>query len=95
MCLGVNPNPREGFVYLRKQEWKGVNYLYMVADIPPDDVESISVLKDDLALTLYGLGALNGTILITKKSRKEKLPFNSGLSFDQGYKLYRVAAGMA
>lgn len=72
MCLGVNPNPREGFVYLRKQEWKGVNYLYMVADIPPDDVESISVLKDDLALTLYGLGGIERNYSDYEKVKKRK-----------------------
>ncbi|MBA2500705.1 MAG: SusC/RagA family TonB-linked outer membrane protein [Chitinophagaceae bacterium] len=40
------------------------------ADINPDDVESISVLKGGAATALYGIRAANGVILITTKSAK-------------------------
>lgn len=40
------------------------------ADINPDDVESISVLKGGAATALYGIRAANGAILITTKSAR-------------------------
>jgi len=40
------------------------------ADINPDDIESISVLKGGPATALYGIRAANGAILITTKSAK-------------------------
>jgi TonB-linked SusC/RagA family outer membrane protein len=40
------------------------------ADINPDDVESISVLRSGAATALYGIRAANGAILITTKSAK-------------------------
>jgi TonB-dependent SusC/RagA subfamily outer membrane receptor len=46
-----------------------------IADINPDDVESISVLKGPAASALYGSRAGNGVILITTKrgSRSDRL----------------------
>ncbi|HLF34079.1 MAG TPA: SusC/RagA family TonB-linked outer membrane protein [Cyclobacteriaceae bacterium] len=49
-----------------------VNYGNGAADINPDDVESISVLKGPNAAALYGSRASNGVILITTKSGKGK-----------------------
>ncbi len=40
------------------------------ADINPDDIESISVLKGPAATALYGLRASNGAIIITTKRGK-------------------------
>jgi TonB-linked SusC/RagA family outer membrane protein len=40
------------------------------ADINPDDIESISVLKGPAATALYGLRASNGVIIITTKRGK-------------------------
>ncbi|HEV8286047.1 MAG TPA: SusC/RagA family TonB-linked outer membrane protein [Chitinophagaceae bacterium] len=40
------------------------------ADINPDDIESISVLRGGAATALYGIRAANGVILITTKSGK-------------------------
>lgn len=42
-----------------------------VADINPDDIESIDVLKGPNAAALYGSQAANGVILITTKKAKE------------------------
>ena len=39
--------------------------------INPDDIESITVLKDAAAASVYGSRAANGVILITTKSGKE------------------------
>lgn len=40
------------------------------ADINPDDIESVSVLKGGAATALYGIRAANGAIVITTKSGK-------------------------
>jgi TonB-linked SusC/RagA family outer membrane protein len=57
------------------------------ADINPDDIESVTVLKGPNAAALYGLRAANGVIVITTKkgkSSKDKLgiTFSSAVSFD-------------
>jgi TonB-linked SusC/RagA family outer membrane protein len=41
------------------------------AEINPDDIESISVLKGPVAAALYGNRAANGVILVTTKTGKE------------------------
>lgn len=47
--------------------------LNIMALINPNDIESISVLKDASAAAIYGVRAANGVVLITtKKGRKEK-----------------------
>lgn len=56
------------------------------ADINPNDIESITVLKGPAAAALYGIGAANGAIIITTKSGKAgkiQVDFNSTVSFDQ------------
>ena len=40
------------------------------ADINPDDVETVSILRGGAATALYGIGAANGVVLITTKSAK-------------------------
>jgi TonB-linked SusC/RagA family outer membrane protein len=42
-----------------------------IAAINPDDIESITVLKDAASASVYGSRAANGVILITTKSGKE------------------------
>lgn len=52
----------------------GVPYPGSIADINPDDVQSISILKDAASAALYGNRAANGVILITtKKAKGDKL----------------------
>src|SRR3712207_5060014 len=41
-----------------------------LSDLNPDDIESISVLKDAAAASVYGVRAANGVILITTKRSK-------------------------
>ncbi|MDQ6812923.1 MAG: SusC/RagA family TonB-linked outer membrane protein, partial [Bacteroidota bacterium] len=49
----------------------GVPYVGNTANINPDDVESITVLKDAASSALYGSRAANGVVIITsKKGRK-------------------------
>ncbi|RKD92791.1 SusC/RagA family TonB-linked outer membrane protein [Mangrovibacterium diazotrophicum] len=49
----------------------GYDYGNAAADINPNDIESISVLKGAAATALYGSRAANGVILITTKKGKD------------------------
>lgn len=56
------------------------------ADINPDDIESISVLRGGAATALYGIRAANGAILITTKSAKAgkiQVAYNGMYSIDK------------
>lgn len=64
-----------------------VDYGNGIADINPEDIESITVLKGAGATALYGSRAANGALIITTKSgaRKDKgigVTFNSNTSFN-------------
>jgi TonB-dependent SusC/RagA subfamily outer membrane receptor len=48
----------------------GYDYGNAAADINPDDIESINVLKGAAATALYGSRAANGVIMITSKKAK-------------------------
>lgn len=58
-----------------------------VADLNPEDIESLSVLKGPNAAALYGSRAAHGVILITTKSGKGQkglgVTLNSGVTFAQ------------
>lgn len=64
----------------------GYDYGNLIADLNPDDIESISVLKGASASALYGSRANNGVVLITTKKghRSEGLgvTFNSTVGFE-------------
>jgi len=49
----------------------GVPYVGGTSNINPDDVESISILKDASATALYGSRAANGVVIITTKKGKK------------------------
>lgn len=51
----------------------------IMSTINPDDIESISVLKDASAAAVYGVRASNGVILITTKKGKGKAKVDFGL----------------
>lgn len=68
-------------------EWGGFDLGDGTADLNPEDIESISVLKGPSASALYGSRALNGVILITTKSGSTARPgmgieFTSTTTFD-------------
>ena len=55
-----------------------------VADINPDDIESITVLKDATATSIYGANGANGVILITTKKGSKgqaKVNIDTNVSF--------------
>ncbi|MGI8638318.1 MAG: TonB-dependent receptor plug domain-containing protein, partial [Segetibacter sp.] len=60
----------------------GYDYGNAAADINPDDIESVTVLKGAAATALYGSRAANGVILITTKKGRSGLhiTFNSGVT---------------
>ncbi|MBC6994812.1 SusC/RagA family TonB-linked outer membrane protein [Neolewinella lacunae] len=51
----------------------------------PEDIESITVLKDASATALYGADAANGVVLITTKSVKNQDRLSFQVSYNQGY----------
>lgn len=69
------PGATEATILIRGQSsWNNNKPLYMVDgverdfnDIDPNEIESISVLKDASATAVYGVKAANGVILITTK----------------------------
>lgn len=65
----------------QKQAGQGFDYGNAAADINPDDIESINVLKGSAATALYGSRAANGVIMITTKKGAKKAP---GVAAKQG-----------
>ena len=63
----------DGIPMLSHDEYEMVNEngANPLTTINPDDIESITVLKDAAAASVYGSRAANGVILITTKSGKE------------------------
>lgn len=71
----------------------GAIYNGSLADIPSDDIESFTVLKDASAAAVYGSRSANGVILIqTKRGRSEggKPSFNVKLSYGISNELKRL-----
>lgn len=50
----------------------GAPYYASLANIPPDDIESMTVLKDAASAALYGAAGAAGVILVTTKRGKTK-----------------------
>lgn len=48
-----------------------------VADLNPNDIEAIEVLKDDKATEKFGLNGKNGAIIISLKEKKEEVPLEN------------------
>nr|WP_317632590.1 SusC/RagA family TonB-linked outer membrane protein [uncultured Flavobacterium sp.] len=66
----------------------GRDYGDASADINPDDIESVTVLKGGAAAALYGSRAQNGVIMYTTKSAKKgksEVSFKSGVTFESVY----------
>lgn len=62
----------------------GVPYVGGTSNINPDDVESISILKDASATALYGSRAANGVVIITTKKGKKDGRNNVSVKVTQG-----------
>ena len=62
-----------------------------VADLNPEDIESISVLTGPSAAALYGYQAANGVILVTTKkgqAGKTRVTFSNNTSFSNPFMMY-------
>lgn len=68
---------------------RNADYTNRGADINPDDIESVTVLKGPEAAALYGIEAGNGAIVITtKKGKKGKgtITFSTDVRLDDVYR---------
>ncbi|MES2445647.1 MAG: SusC/RagA family TonB-linked outer membrane protein [Bacteroidota bacterium] len=63
--------------------FNGEDYLNPLSNINPDDIKSISILKDATASALYGANGANGVVIITTKNG-EAGKTNVNLSYDSG-----------
>lgn len=73
-------------------EVEGVGTPNRSADINPEDIETMTVLKGSAAAVLYGNRGSNGVVLITTKSGKNSkgkpvITFNSNVGFDNAIAL--------
>ena len=69
---------------------QGINAL---SDINPNDIESITILKDASAAAIYGARATNGVILITTRRGSQKrtdINFNSSFGLQQATNLLEL-----
>lgn len=81
-------------------EWNSIHGALRraIADINPDDIESISVLTGAAAAALYGSNAANGAIVITTKRGqvgKLQVTVNSNTEFARPFVLpeFQTATG--
>lgn len=68
-------------------------------DIDPEDIESVSVLKDAAAAAIYGAQAAAGAVLVTTKSGKNmkgkfKVSYSNNFSFTQPTKWPKYASAI-
>ena len=73
----------------------GVPFGGSIADLNPQDIESLTVLKDAASAALYGNRASNGVILITtKKGSQSRISVQAGISagvYERGIPEYDLA----
>lgn len=65
----------------------------VLASINPNDIESIDILKDASATSIYGTRAAGGVILITTKRgrvSKTSVEFNASMMFSKAYNIPKV-----
>lgn len=83
----INGVPMDNTTKGTSSEWGGADLGDGIANINPDDIESMTVLKGQSASALYGTRATNGVILITTKTAKKGAGFgvevNSNVQFDK------------
>ena len=65
---------------------RGVDFTNRAADINPEDIETLTVLKGPEAAALYGIDAANGAIVITTKRGKK----GGGLEYSNSFRAERT-----
>jgi TonB-linked SusC/RagA family outer membrane protein len=68
---------------------RGVDFTNRAADINPEDIESITVLKGPEAAVLYGIDAANGAIVITTKRGR---PGTGGFEYSNSFRVESTRA---
>jgi TonB-linked SusC/RagA family outer membrane protein len=68
---------------------RNVDFTNRAADINPDDIESITVLKGPEASALYGIDAANGAVLITTKRGHAGV---GGFEYSNAFRVMQVRA---
>lgn len=68
---GIQVDINSNYNYNNNSSANNVNPLSL---IPPDDIETMDVLKDAAAMSLYGSRAANGVIIVTTKRGRSQIP---------------------
>src|SRR5205085_2072946 len=66
---------------------RGVDFTNRAADIDPNDIETITVLKGPEAAALYGIDAANGAVVITTKRGQ---PGINSLTYSNSLRIQKV-----
>jgi TonB-dependent SusC/RagA subfamily outer membrane receptor len=66
------------------------DYTNRIADINPNDIESVTVLKGPEATALYGSQASSGAVVITTKKARVENGKSINLSYDNSFRMQRV-----
>ncbi|MBA3670807.1 MAG: SusC/RagA family TonB-linked outer membrane protein [Gemmatimonadaceae bacterium] len=66
---------------------RGVDFTNRAADLNPEDIETLTVLKGPEAAALYGIDAANGAIVITTKRGK---PGTGGMDYSNRFRIENV-----
>jgi TonB-linked SusC/RagA family outer membrane protein len=67
---------------------RGLDFTNRAADVNPEDIESMTVLKGPEAAALYGIDAANGAIVITTKRGK----VGGGFQYDNSFRIESTRA---
>ena len=68
---------------------RGVDFTNRAADLNPEDIETLTVLKGPEAAALYGIDAANGAIIITTKRGRSG---TGGLEYSNSFRIDNVRA---
>jgi TonB-linked SusC/RagA family outer membrane protein len=75
----------------------GIPYLGSLADINPNDIKSIDILKDASATAIYGSRGANGVILVTtdkgSRNRKARVTYNAYVGAQEVFSKYPMMDG--
>lgn len=84
---GVPIDNRTGNTLSQQTGSTGYDYGNTAADINPEDIESINILKGAAASALYGSRAANGVVMITTKKGRQRqgvgIALSSGVTFSR------------
>ena len=67
---------------------RGVDFTNRAADLNPNDIETLTVLKGPEAAALYGIDAANGAIVITTKRGRA----GGGFTYENSFRIERTRA---